>query len=1342
MKAVSLVLAFLVGFYSLAGAQHFGASVQRYGIEQGLAHREVNAIFQDRRDFMWFGTKLGLSRFDGATFTTYTREKNGLDFDDIHSIAQDADGLLWLMGPEGKSAITLFNPVTGQATSFEKRFHQPRPNHPLVLPQIQLLNGPDGTIFFIDYQPAKLTVYHPKTGLRTVALPRYTTLTLAAVTSRNTIWAIANQKQLVELTSDGRLLHTYDHPGTIYTYLGQRHAGTEFFYRNATDAQHPYTGQLYKIDGSGRRHEQSNDLIKPQKLQRRLAYAFDRNGLVWNGYQLRDSVGRFILDISDQLASGLIDNRSFFRDKIGGFWLGTSFGLYQIRISQNYFQRLFYESGNRKQPAVRGITAVGDTLYTNLENGLGLFASRRSGASAIRLLGRPRSFNSLSGNLDGKLYLGEGYTLFTYDYRTTKSTVMPLPGPGAVWTIHPFSATPHRLLAGGDPGLWLVDPATNRVTPFRGYNQFPELAQAHVLHIGPDRQGTIWLCATTGFYTVDPQQGVTARYWRGGRGAFKLPADSYQHFYQDPDGHYWLATANAGLVCWDRALNRYRQFKRADGLNNDNIYAVYADRRGHLWLSSDNGIMQFDPVRLTTRTYTVQEGITHNEFNRIAHHQDKQGRLYFGGLNGVTAFDPRDFEAEPPLPSLPLQVVSFRQFDADRNTLVDKTAELLKTGQITLLPDDRSSILDFALLNYTDAQKNTYAYQFRGVDNTWRYQTESSLRLGNLPYGDHELLIRGQAADGRMSSATLSIGVRVLRPFYLRGWFAFPLSFLLLGGVWAWGRWREWQYQQAQIRLQTQINEATQTIARQAQYLLQLDEAKSRFFANITHDFRTPLTLILSPVETLLSELKQTPYGERLILVERNARQLLGLVNQLMDLARLDARQMKLTLVSGRPDRVIAHVLEGFTAAATTAHIDLMYQPEETGLYWFDADKLERIVTNLVANALKFTPGSLQQPGRVTVKLYGQDGLHLTVADTGIGLAADHLAHLFERFYQVEKSNGLQPIGTGLGLALVNELVDLQQGTIQVESQPGRGTTFRVWLPYQSVTDSVAAPTVTATTVALDPTGSAPLTTAPQEPASESQSADSPQAEPAVLLLVEDNDDMAQFITASLPPYYTLHRAADGLDGLEQARQLLPDLIISDVMMPRLNGYELCQELKTDASTDHIPVILLTAKVSLDSRMQGLRLGADEYLTKPFHVTELRLRVRNLLATQRRLGEKIRAELQSPETSSEPVHPFVQTLYRILDTHLDDSSFGAEELAIQANLSRMQLYRKLKTLVGLPATDFIREYRLKQSIALLQQGLSVSQSAYAVGFDNPSYFGQCFREQFGQPPSRFITRSV
>ena len=263
----------------MAGAQHVTASVQHYGPENGLAHREVNAIFQDRRDFMWFGTKLGLSRFDGATFTTFTREKNGLDFDDIQSIAQDADGLLWLMGPVGKSTITLFDPLTGVATSFQKRFHQSRLMHPTGGKQF-LLGSPDGSIVFVDYQPAKLNVYHPKTGLRMVALPQYKTLVLAAVTTRNTVWVFADENRLVEVTMEGRVLHTYDHPKVIYACVGQYHNSADFFYRS-TISGYPEgpIDKLYKIDGAGHRQALSPAPIESEKIKYPIVYRFNQRGL-------------------------------------------------------------------------------------------------------------------------------------------------------------------------------------------------------------------------------------------------------------------------------------------------------------------------------------------------------------------------------------------------------------------------------------------------------------------------------------------------------------------------------------------------------------------------------------------------------------------------------------------------------------------------------------------------------------------------------------------------------------------------------------------------------------------------------------------------------------------------------------------------------------------------------------------------------------------------------------------------------------------------------------------------------------------------------------------------------
>ncbi|GAB3510325.1 hybrid sensor histidine kinase/response regulator transcription factor [Spirosoma knui] len=1354
MKVISLVLTILFGFCSLASGQHFGASVQRYGPETGLAHREVNAIFQDRRDFMWFGTKFGLNRFDGATFTTYTREKNGLDFDDIQSIAQDADGLLWLMGPEGKSSITLFNPLTGVATSFEKRFNQPRRNHPPVLPQMLLLNGSDGTIFFVDQQPVKLNMYHPRSGLKTVPLPQYTTLMLAAVTPRNTLWAIANQKQVVELAPDGRVLRTYDHPGPIRTCLGQRHAGTEFFYWVELDKLN--AGQLYRIDELGHHQEQSPDLIKPDKLQRRVAYFFDRSGLVWNGYQLRDPAGRVVLDISGQLASGQIDNRSFFRDKNGSFWLGTSFGLYQVRISENYFQRLFYQAGTGKQPAVRGITAVGDTLYTNLENGIGFVASRRSGASPRLLLDRQRSLISLSGNLDGKLYLCEENTLIAYDYRTTKRTVMPIPGPGAIWTIHPFSANPRRLLAGGEPGLWLVDPITNHVTSFRSYNQFPELAQAHVLYIGTDRQGTIWLCATTGFYTIDPQKGVTARYWRGGKGAFRLPADSYQHFYQDSHGVFWLATANAGLVRWDRKQGHYHQFRRADGLNNDNIYAVYADWRGHLWLSSDNGIMQFDPIRLTTRTYTVQDGITHNEFNRIAHYQDAQGRLYFGGLNGITAFDPHDFEAEPPLPSLPLRVVSFRQYDADHDTLVDKTEELIKTNQITLQPNDRSSTLDFALLNYTDAQKNKYAYQFKGLDDIWHDQAEPYLRLGNLPYGDYQLLIRGQAADGRMSSTTLSIGVHVLRPFYLRGWFLFSLAFLVLGAVWGWGRWRTWQHQKAQVRLQTQINEATRTIARQAQDLRQLDETKSRFFANISHEFRTPLTVILGMADNLRQradpQLRQSAN-----LIERNGRNLLRLVNQILDLSKLEAGAMYLRPVRADLVSFTRYVAESFHTMATVKGIHLHFQTDQERIDTdFDKDKLGDILTNLLSNALKFTPAG----GHISFQLTTQEKwqplvngyyeavspmLHrddpwfsIRVSNTGPGIATHDLSHIFDRFYQRSPSaEPTQPVpetgGTGIGLSLVRELVVLMNGGLAVRSQPGEGAEFVVRLRQ---TQQAPVPTTPV---------SEPVTPYSETLEEVEPKPDAGEDKP-VLLLVEDNDDVAHYIVSCLQTDYHILRAENGQVGIDLAFEKIPDLIVSDVMMPIKDGLELCDTLKSDERTSHIPIVLLTARAAADDRITGLRRGGDAYLVKPFQQDELLIVLRNLLQTrrllqhyysQRALGNGLPTVAPADRADARE-DQFVAKLRSTLELHLDNVALDNDMICQLMGMSRNSLYRKTMALTGMSVIPYLRALRLQKAEELLKHSaLSIAEVAYAVGFDNPRYFSRVFSEEKGVSPSSF-----
>ncbi|MBD2705173.1 helix-turn-helix domain-containing protein [Spirosoma sp. BT702] len=1387
MKAVSFILGILLSLCSVAQAQQFASSVQQYGPENGLSHREVNAIFQDRRGFMWFGTKFGLNRFDGLKFTTYTKDRNGLDFDEIQSIAQDADGLLWLMGDytESKTPITLFNPLTGTAVSFEKKFKK----HPLTSSLItgqKLFGSPDGTIFFASYQPAILTSYHPKSGLRYVPLAHYKNLVIHHVTARNTVWAVADGNQLVELTADGRVLHTFRHdPGTIYVCLGQPHAGIEFFYTiysSNTDLQ----GVQYSVDQLGNRRQLPTSLRQGRTaFFSPIYYAFDRSGLIWTGTRLLSPTTGTLLDLKEQLAGQSIDNRCFFADRNGWMWLGTSFGVYQVKVAENYFHRFFYEPTNIqvKTAAIRGISVVGDKLYANLEK-TGLFSDNLSGESAKKQLMSNISYGLITSQ-PGKLLIGQ-LNLVTYDIRTGTHSQSPLPNGGSIWTFYPLSN--QHFLAGGISGLWLVETKTGQVLPFSRYNQFPELAKSHVLYIGTDRQSTVWICSTAGLYTVDPSKGIVARYWSGGKGRFRLPTDNYQHVYQDPQGLYWLATANAGLIRWDRQQNSYRQFRRTEGLSNDNIYAVYADRRGHLWLSSDYGIMQFDPVRMTTRSYTVQDGITHNEFNRIAHFQDQSGHLYFGGLNGITSFDPQDFEREKPQPTIPLRIVSFRQFDNSLDKLVDKTEELIKSNRIILHPGDRTSVLDFALLNYADAPKNVYAYQFTGLDNEWTYQTEPSLRLGNLPYGEYQLLVKGQAADGQMSSANLAIQVIVQRPFYLRSWFLLLMLFLLIGLVWGWGQWRAWRYQQEQTRLQTQIKAATELIAQQAQDLRRLDETKSRFFANISHEFRTPLTVILGMAASLNQKI-DPELRQMASLIERNGSNLLRLINQILDLSKLEAGEMPLHLERADLVSFVRYVGESFHTIAQAKGVQLQFQSSDTYCEAdFNKDKLQDIVANLLANALRFTPTG----GQVIYSVAVQDNWHpltaagyheelspsshldqpwiqITVSDTGPGIEPASLSRIFDRFYQqsdgsvgprsAENPPSTSGGSTGIGLSLVRELVGLMQGGLAVRNRPGLDRP-RMDVPGQ---EGPGQPWLTDSGKALSSGGAefvvrfpltrrAPLAKeeapalAPINPAQTEWIVPSPEvaSERPVVLLVEDNDDVATYIQICLRDEYQVVRAENGQVGIDQALATIPDLVLSDVMMPIKDGFALCDTLKQDERTSHIPIVLLTARAAVSDRIAGLRRGADAYLVKPFSHDELLVVLSNLLQSRHRLQRyygQLALGVAEPIPDEAPEPGEDQFLFRLRShvlPQLDNPALDIDMICALMGTSRTALHRKMTALTGLSMNRYLRTLRLqKAKELLLLPDLNIAQIADAVGFQDPSYFGRVFAEEFGLSPSHY-----
>jgi hypothetical protein len=462
-KGLAFVIALLLCFSTVAQAQPYAASVQHYGPEQGLSHREVNAIFQDRQGFMWFGTKFGLNRYDGQRFTVYTKDKNGLAFDDIQAIAQDADGLLWLMGPAGQAQVSLFNPLTGTAVSFEEKFKTQLPAASYDLP-LRLEGSDNGTIFFSYYQPAVLVSYHPKTGLHLVPLPQFKSLKVERVTARNTVWALADSHLLLELTADGRVLHQFSHPqNTMRVCFGQRNAGTEFFY--AAQKGPSVSGSFYRINEQGNRQEWPFSFFQslPQYTIP-VCYTFDQNGLIWDGTHLRDVQKGVLVDVTGQAQGEPITNRSFYRDRSGQFWLGTSFGIYQVKLTQNHFQRLFYEPSNQgeKVAAVRGIRVMGEEVYANLEK-FGLYKTNRSGGP-FQALYQQTTFASvygLSPYLNGKLYAGAYTQLLQFNLPAQTHKAIPLPDGLTLWTFHPFRDK--QLLAGGRKGLWFYQTGTNQL---------------------------------------------------------------------------------------------------------------------------------------------------------------------------------------------------------------------------------------------------------------------------------------------------------------------------------------------------------------------------------------------------------------------------------------------------------------------------------------------------------------------------------------------------------------------------------------------------------------------------------------------------------------------------------------------------------------------------------------------------------------------------------------------------------------------------------------------------------------------------------------------------------------
>ncbi|AKD56782.1 hybrid sensor histidine kinase/response regulator transcription factor [Spirosoma radiotolerans] len=1304
-------------------------------VRDGLSNNSVNCILQDREGFIWLGTSEGLNKYDGYTFTVLQHDPNhptqSLQNNNITGLCEDHSGRLWVVTEGGglhevdkkTGLVTPHLIQAGEAHKWNK--------------QLSIYEDKGGVIWISTfaglarYQPAQhqFTLYsspQPGVPIKTVFED-----------NQHRFWVATN-----------RGLYLFDRPTGRFTPLpvpGITGNQPTFisFHLDANDVLWLGTAghSLFRLD-LGRQPWQlipynPGGIINPFVYMNSVHR--DAKGILWvgttNGLQGIDTQTDHVFTYRPQAnaSRGIssINAQAVYHDRTGMLWVGTDNGIDRQAITIKPFQtyQVISNKGTANLPENKVVALVKDSYDQLWVSNLHVVYRTKAGKDHFEAIPRTE-FGSvgqhenficaLLPNKSDGIWLGTTDGLYQFDQATGHFHGYPSEVPAQFLDRSPSG----DLWLGGEGGIASFNPGTHQYTYYKtGPNALPD---KYVHGVMASRTGDVWvLIERQGICRLHPQTGRFTRYTAGPAG--QLSSNDVQSIYEDTNGVIWVGTHQGGLNRFDPRTGLFSVISHRDGLSGNNVLGITGDRAGHLWLSTDQGLCRFDPYSKAIRHYELNNDLPSNDFVRNATFRE-QNQLYFGSLNGVVCFNPDSIRDDKR---------PFPVYITEINVLGKKRP--LTDSVLRLNHDENFVSFRFSALSYNQSQQNQYAYQLVGVEENWVQNGNSHFaNYTNLSPGHYTFRVKAANSDGIWTSKGASIHVLIYPPWWAT-WWAYSLYALLAGGaVWAYFRFYTNRIRQQQ---ELELNR------REAEQLKSVDELKTRLFSNITHEFRTPLSLIISPVEKLLQDGRLDASTQQILaLVQRNADQLLRLINQLLDLSKLEAHHMNVSLMRGEVTEFVNHLVESFRQGAQQKNIRLIYTtsillPKEQ---LFDADKWEKILTNLLSNALKFTP----EGGQVTVAFEASPApdtqettsVQLRITDSGIGIPPENLPHIFDRFYQVDNSRTRSYEGTGIGLALVKELIELLGGSIVVESQLTIGTTFLLTLPVLPVHEKADAPYVTLYAKKPQFVDSKAITkpTTVDEPPVD----DTPKP---LVLVVEDNTELREFLSAELAVSYQVMSAPNGEVGWQLAQTELPDIVLSDLMMPQMDGYELTHRIKNQADTDHIAVILLTAKAAHQSRMEGLQKGADDYLAKPFHLDELHARLHNLITRQQKLRDQYHRQLTQPDA---PVpleltqDPFLHQIYTLLDKHLDDSTINVDWLANQVAMSRKTLYRKIHSLIQLAPNELIRQYRLRKAADLLRSGHSAAETAYLVGFKTPSHFSILFKEFYHKTPTEFIAHSL
>jgi signal transduction histidine kinase/DNA-binding response OmpR family regulator/ligand-binding sensor domain-containing protein len=1354
IKTLLAITAFCMGITAVAQKP---AAYEGISIAQGLSQGMVFDILQDKEGFIWVATKNGLNRYDGYTFKVFTNDpynEHTLSSNTIIKLFEDSKGRIWA-GTEN-AGVNIYDKKTG---IFYRIVHNPSNETSLSGNEIKTMEEmPDGSML----------IGADAAGLNRVTLTNnFFTKNAAPVITR---LVLPNNTQVYGMGKDKNgTIWVGGMDETVYQFDPLKNSFIQLpggrLYNNGylnPDKSIFINNGLFLWDG-----KTAQPLFDTQKMPEG-TIIFNPNDILWDNHHRElhfYNVSKWQKGATPNWNEPLpVDTAiricyPFIIDRSGILWTGSvGYGLRKYNIASSKFKlQLPGYSVRFIVPAAASDIFIGDYSYRWLRINNDVTVTNQF--SNIKQVTQIDNFIiSAKGDYWIKSD-NKGY--FKYNPSLGKLTAYPqinfYAGQGDKQPM--LQDNKGNILFPGLGGvIHYINTNTNKPDSFTINTDAakPMPAKAICTALYQDKQGVFWIGTQDGFAKVvfgndDKKVPQVRWYYNSNSTRNSLNYNHVSSFMDDPaapNKYLWIGTKGGGLNRLDKTTGDFFHLTNKDGLPDDVVYGVLPDDAGNIWGSTNKGIFCLTPSEKNKgnswvfRNFTKADGLQDDEFNTGAYAKLPNGEMAFGGVNGLSIFNPQKIlEADftPNVFITNILVGNQPVVPNDKTGVLQQNIEQATAITLNRLQDILT--LEFSALDFTVPAQNKYRYQLVGIDKDWvESGTRRTATYLHLPSGKYIFKVQGTNSQGIWSNKIAELQITVLPPWW-RSWWAYLIYTVLIGlGIRAY-----FKFTVNRAKLKSQLNFEQL----EAKRIKELDAVKTQLYTNITHEFRTPLTVILGMAQQVKSN-PQEHLENGVNMIIRNGQSLLNLVNEMLDLSKLETGKMQLQLVNGDVINFLRYIVESFHSLAESQKKQLHFLAEIDALYMaYDPEKIRQIVANLLSNALKFTP----EKGNIYISVsennlqYSEDAstIIIKVKDTGIGIPEGQLQHIFDRFYQLDNSHTRKAEGTGIGLALTKELVKLMEGEITVKSPPtgaNRGTEFTVTLPLKKIAATLNNIDFINTEEANTKKVNAVTTTAFEH-------ADAHPGKPKpLILLVEDNADVVAY-TASCLPDYRLAVGKDGREGFEIAAEIIPDLIITDVMMPFVDGFELCRQLRHNEYTSHIPIIMLTAKADIESKMEGLKKGADAYLEKPFNREELLIRIEKLLELRQNLqqyylkkaGLNNSALLLAAEntvTDTEIENEFVKRVREAIEQHITETNFTVEQLCKLVFMSHSQLHRKLDALTGCSPNKFIRIIRLNKAKELLKKPTeSIASIALDCGYSDPGYFARVFKQECGVTPQEW-----